>query len=231
MPPAVAPSDISETDPPEARKTRKNNPDATRANILEVAIQEFAENGLSGARVDVIAQGTRTSKRMIYYYFGSKEGLYLAALERAYLNIRGNEGRLELENLSPPDALRRLIESMFDYHQSNPSMIRLFSIENIHHASFLKQSKIIRELNVPIIAMTKRILEDGYASGDFTQKVDPFDLHVMISSMCFFRISNQYTLGTVFDRSLTAAETTRRHRRLVADMVLAYVASGKASNI
>ena len=56
----------------------------TRAEILEVATHEFAQRGYSGARVDEIADQTSTTKRMIYYYFGGKEQLYIAVLERAY---------------------------------------------------------------------------------------------------------------------------------------------------
>ena len=92
-----------------AKDTRRNDPERTREDILDVATEEFSEFGLSGARVDSIAEKTRTSKRMIYYYYGSKEGLYLAVLERAYRKIRSLESDLQLAELPPEEALRQLI--------------------------------------------------------------------------------------------------------------------------
>ena len=100
--------------PPKAaakEPTRTNDPERTKANIMEVAAAEFGEKGLAGARIDEIAAATNTSKRMIYYYFGSKEGLYLAVLEESYRRVRGTEGELHLEDLEPEQALRRLVAS------------------------------------------------------------------------------------------------------------------------
>ena len=93
---------------PTSRRQRRHNPEATRANIISVATQEFAENGLSGARIDEIAAKTATSKRMIYYYFGDKAGLYRHVLEAAYARVRAGEEALQLDHLDPVDALRRL---------------------------------------------------------------------------------------------------------------------------
>jgi AcrR family transcriptional regulator len=85
-------------------KTRTNDPERTMAEILLVATQEFADKGLAGARIDEIAAATRTSKRMIYYYFSSKEGLYLAVLEAAYRRMRQIEAELHLQDLEPVQA-------------------------------------------------------------------------------------------------------------------------------
>src|ERR1700759_914224 len=128
-------------------------PDAarTRQDILRAARQEFAEHGLSGARVDSIATRMRTTKRMIYYYFGSKEGLYLAVLEQVYGDIRSVEQELELASLSPTDAIRRMIDFTFDYEEAHPDFIRLVSIENIHHGRHLAQSSTLRKQNMTVI--------------------------------------------------------------------------------
>ena len=122
--------------PPSGRK-----PDAerTRKDILAVARSEFVEHGLSGARVDAIAERTQTTKRMIYYYFGSKEGLYSAVLEDAYSDIRAIEAGLALDDLDPETALRTLIHAMFDYEDAHPDFVRLIAIENIHQATYLSR--------------------------------------------------------------------------------------------
>src|SRR6266852_1084881 len=146
-------------------RKRKNDPERTRRDIIEVATEEFASAGYSGARVDTIAAKTRTSKRMIYYYFGGKEQLYLAVLEEAYRSIRTLEGRLDSEKYGAAEALRRLVDATFDHDERNPNFIRLVSIENIHRGRHLKRSAQLRELNSTIIATLQRILERGRKEG------------------------------------------------------------------
>ncbi|CCE04790.1 Shikimate dehydrogenase (modular protein) [Bradyrhizobium sp. STM 3843] len=202
---------------------RKNDPDATRRNIIDVATTEFATSGYSGARVDAIAAKTRTSKRMIYYYFGGKEQLYLAVLEEAYRSIRELEESLDTRNCSAVEAISRLVEATFEHDARNPNFIRLVSIENIHHAKHLKHSAQLREINASVIATLRRILERGRAEGVFRRDVDPIDLHLAISSFCFFRVANQYTFGALFNRDLAEAETSMRNKQQIVDMVLAYL--------
>src|SRR5664279_465320 len=138
---------------------RKHDPVRTKLDILEVATEEFARDGLAGARVDTIAARTRTSKRMIYYYFGSKEGLYLAVLERAYSKMRAAEQELDLARLAPREAIRRLIQYQFEYEEAHPEFVRLISIENIHDGKHVAQSETIQELNISVIEMLATILK------------------------------------------------------------------------
>jgi AcrR family transcriptional regulator len=136
---------------PKAEGTRTQDPKGTRQNIIEIASEEFALNGLAGARIDEIAARTRASKRMIYYYFTDKEGLYLSALENAYQTVRQGEGQLDIEHLPPLEALKKLVEFTFNHHQQHESFIRMVMIENIHHGKYLDRSKTIRQLNVTAI--------------------------------------------------------------------------------
>ena len=202
---------------------RKNDPQRTKEDILIVATEEFATHGLAGARVDAIAEKTRTSKRMIYYYFESKEGLYLAVLERSYRKIRTLEEDLKLSSLAPEEALRTLISSTFDHDETNPDFVRLVSIENIHHAAHMLRSEAIRELNVSVIETIAAILDRGVAQGVFRRNADPIDIHMLISAFCFFRVSNRYTFGTIFRRDLSEPATAQRHKTLIADAVISYL--------
>src|SRR6218665_1201056 len=170
-------------------KARTQDPAGTRQNIIEIASEEFALNGLSGARIDEIAARTRSSKRMIYYYFGDKEGLYLSALENAYRLVRQGEATLDIDGLSPMEALRRLTEFTFDHHRKHEDFIRMVMIENIHHAEYLERSKVIRELNVTAIATIRPLYERGVAGGAFGAGLDPVELHWQISALCFFNVS------------------------------------------
>ncbi|MDX0426771.1 TetR family transcriptional regulator [Sinorhizobium medicae] len=205
------------------RESRKNDPQKTKEDILNIATEEFSAFGLSGARVDAIAEKTRTSKRMIYYYFGSKEGLYLAVLEKAYRKIRSLEADLELADLPPVEALRTLIASTFDHDERNPDFVRLVSIENIHHASHMKRSSEIGELNLSIVRTIDEILDRGRREGVFRRDIDAVDLHMLISAFCFFRVSNRYTFGTIFHRELSEPNLYNRHKQMIADAVTAYV--------
>jgi AcrR family transcriptional regulator len=182
-------------------------------------MDEFAENGLTGARVDAIAERTRTSKRMIYYYFGSKDGLYRAVLEQAYNGIRTRESQTHLKELPPLEALRRLIEITFDYDESHPSFIRLITVENIHYAEHLKKLSSIRGINVSAIATVDEILERGRTAGIFRSDISAFDVHLLISSFCFFRVSNRHTVGTIFKQDLSDPKTLLRHKRLITEAV------------
>ncbi|HET9105702.1 MAG TPA: TetR family transcriptional regulator [Steroidobacteraceae bacterium] len=205
------------------RPKRKNDPEGTRRDILEIARQEFTRNGLSGARIDVIAERTRTSKHMIYYYFGSKEGLYQAVLEAAYAGIREREGKLDLEGLAPREALRRLIEVTFDYDQTHPDFVSLVSMENLHHAEYL-QSAPIRETNSVIIRRLEEILARGVRQGLFRSDLDAVDVHMAISSLCFFRVANRHTFKALFNRDLLSPRVRAHHRRMIADAILGMLA-------
>ena len=208
-----------------AGRPRRSGADGpgSREDILRVATEEFASAGLSGARVDAIAERTRTSKRMIYYHFGSKEGLYLAVLERAYGAIRSVENAEVFSTREPVEAIRRLVELTFDYDEAHPEFVRLVCIENIHAARHMKGSATLRSLNVSVIDALGRILERGHRDGVFRGGLDPIDIHMLISAFCFFRISNQHTFGVIFDRDLTAPALQARHKALIVEAVLAYL--------
>jgi AcrR family transcriptional regulator len=202
---------------------RRNDPEATKANILEVATREFAENGLDGARVDEIAEKTRTSKRMIYYYFDSKEGLYKAVLENVYRQIRTREADLGLEKLDPEKALRKLVESTVEYDDSRAQLFRLVAIENINYGRHVATSKTIQSSNASAVEILGDILSRGSAEGVFRENINPTDLHMVISALSLFRVSNRYTFGTIFGVDFSDPAVRRRHRKLIGDVVLSYV--------
>ena len=143
------------------RRGRKNDPESVQADILAVATREFSEKGLSGARIDEIAEKTRASKRMIYYYFKDKETLYLHTLEAAYQKVRLQEAELQLNHLAPIEALSRLVRFTFCHHAKNPDFIRLVMIENIHHGRYLGQSKLIQSLNAGVIDALTNVYNRG----------------------------------------------------------------------
>jgi len=192
-------------------------------NIVEVATKEFADKGLSGARIDEIAALTHTSKRMIYYYFTSKEGLYVAVLEEAYRRIRSIEATLNLDDLEPEAALRKLVGFTFDYQLANPDFIRLVMTENIHNGEFLAQSKTIQQLNVPVINAVKAVYDRGVKAGVFRRGLDAVELHMSISALCFFNVANRHTFALIFKRDMTDPEAMEGRRKNIVEMVARFV--------
>jgi len=208
---------------PPASATRTNDPQRTMDNIIEVATREFAEKGLAGGRIDEIAALTNTSKRMIYYHFGSKEGLYVAVLEAAYRRIREIEAGLSLEDLEPEAALAKLVGFTYDYQLANPDFIRLVMSENIQKGEFLAQSATIQQLNVPVITAVKSVYDRGVKAGVFRRGLDAVELHMAISALCFFNVANRHTFALIFKRDMTDPHEMTARRRNIVEMVLRFV--------
>jgi AcrR family transcriptional regulator len=202
---------------------RTNDPERTMADILEVATREFADKGLAGARIDAIAEAMRTSKRMIYYYFGSKEGLYLAVLEESYRRMRAMEAEAHLDDLPPEDALRKLVAHTLDYQWGHPDFARLVQSENIERAQYLAQSRSIRKLNLPAIDGLKRVIERGQKAKVFRTGIDPVDLHMSISALAVFNVANRHTFGLIFQRDMESPAALVARRDSIIEMIVRFV--------
>jgi len=193
------------------RRTKLRDAEATRDEILTAATQEFAEKGLFGARVEEIAARTATSKHMIYYYFGSKDGLYSAVLERAYTGFRTAERAIDYDALEPVEAISTLVAETFDAHLKNPETIRILMSENLDYA---RHAKTIdhggqREL---VLHTTQSILDRGRDAGLFRGDIDALQFHLTISAFSFFFVANRYTFGTVFELDMTDPQVIAAQR-------------------
>jgi AcrR family transcriptional regulator len=180
--------------------------------------------------MDEIAARTRTTKPAIYYHFGSKEALYAAVLEEAYGGMRDVEQTLQLDALPPVEAVRRLVEVSFDYHASNPDWVRLVSAENIHGARHIKDSASIALRNAAVIEIVRALLDRGERAGIFRPGVDPVDLHLMISALCFFRVSNRHTWQVNFGQDLQSPERAAAQRQMAVEAVLRYLQPSDTTN-
>jgi AcrR family transcriptional regulator len=198
----------------------------TRAAILAAAIDEFAAHGLGGARVDSIAARAKANKRMLYYYFGDKEALYLAALEAAYERIRGEEQRLDLAHLPPEQALRELVAFTWRYFLAHPEFMSLLNTENLHRARHLKRSRKIRALHSPLVATLSALLDRGVRDGVFRPGIDPVQLYVSIAALGYFYLSNSHTLSTIFGRNLRSKAALAERLAHVSNLVVTALAAG-----
>lgn len=222
MDPATAPAGSGTGSAP---RPRLRDAGATRARILAAAKREFARKGLGGARVDVIAAKARANKRMIYHYFGSKEGLFQAVLEEAYLDIRSAEQKLDLDHLEPRAALERLVRFTWDYYLRNPEFITLVNSENLHRARHLRQSEAIRVASRRFVAMVAGLLDRGVAAGVFRPGIDPVQLNITIAAIGYYYLTNRYTGSIVFERDLMAREALEERLRFNLETVLRLVAA------
>jgi AcrR family transcriptional regulator len=193
--------------------------DASRARILAAATSEFARHGLSGARVDTIARRAKANKRMLYYYYGGKEALFLAVLEAAYARIRGEEQKLDLSAKPPVEGMRELVTFTWRHFLAHPEFISLLNTENLHRAKHLKRSTRIRSLHSPLVATISDLLARGTRAGVFRAGIDPVQLYVSIAALSYFYLSNAYTLSTIFGRDLCAPKAKDERIAHVVDLV------------
>ena len=201
-------------------------PEANRARIVAAAIEEFAARGFKGAAMDAIAARTHTTRALINYYFGSKEKLYLAVLERVYGEIRDAESRLDLEPLPPAAALRRIVEFTYHYYLEHEGFVRLVVAENQARGRHLRKSKVMRTLNRPIIARLARVIERGQAEGLFHRDADPVEVHKSIAALGMFNVTNQYTFGAIFQREMGPRGDVARRCEMVVDLITRYLTRG-----
>jgi AcrR family transcriptional regulator len=216
----------SSAPPPESlastKDDRQRDAERSQAIILQAALDEFAEHGLGGARMDRIAQRAGLNKRLIYYYFQDKDQLFQAVLESSYQNIRQAEHALHLEDLPPLTALRRLVEFTWNYYLEHPEFLTLLNSANLHKARHLSQPERAQSLNSPLIQMLADILERGRIEGTLRGGIDPIQLYISIAGMAYFYLSNNHTLGTIFKRNLLSAKARNERLSHMCEVIVGY---------
>lgn len=208
---------------PKKAEPRARDADRSQNGILEAALGEFAAHGLGGARMDRIAERAAVNKRLIYYYFENKEALFLAVLERAYENIRSEERQLNLTQVEPTEAIRRLISFTWNYYLAHPEFLSLLNSENLHRARHLKTSTKILTMHSPLVQAIADVLERGSRTGVFRAGVDPVQLYISIAGLSYFYLGNSYTLSTIFDRDLLGTKAKVERLSHMTDLVLGYL--------
>ena len=220
---AARPARQPRREPVPAGDERLRDAERSQGVILAAARDEFAEFGLGGARVDRIAERAGLNKRLIYYYFADKETLFQAVLEQSYRDIRGAEQQLNLLELAPADAVRRLVEFTWVYYLEHPEFLTLLNSANLHKARHLAESKRAREHNSPQIETLAAVLERGRRDGSFRGGIDPVQLYVSIAGMAYFYLSNSYTLSAIFGRDLLSPKARSERLSHMTDVILGYL--------
>ncbi len=201
----------------------RRNPARNQDRILKAAVAEFARFGLGGARVDRIAARAGANKRMLYYYYGNKDALFLAVLEDSYARIRSAERALHLADLDPQEAMRRLVAFTWKYYLAHPEFLTLLNSENLHRGRHIRRSRNIIDMHSPFVAMIKQVLERGVRAGEFRRGVDPVQLYISIAGLGYFYLSNRHTLSTIFERDLMLPRHKAGRLRHMEELVLGYL--------
>lgn len=208
-----------------ARRRQKRNAIASRKKILVAGLKEFCAKGFDGARINQIARRARCNIRMIYHYFGSKERLYLAALERVYRQLRSREEELDLLHLDPLSAMSALVEFTFDHMLEHQEFIRMSSNENTLHGRYLKKSKFVPQASAPLVETIKDLLRRGQKEGVFRKNVDPIQLYISILSLSYVHVSNRHTLSITFQQDLSDPKWLAERRRHTREVILGFLRS------
>jgi TetR/AcrR family transcriptional regulator len=195
----------------------RRDPAASRESLLGAAVAEFARKGFEGARVDEIAAGAGVNKQLVYHYFGSKQGLYLAALESVYVQIREKERRLSFGELEPREAMAQLVGFSFDYLLDHPEFIALLADENRNKGVHVLASEKLRQMHTPFRDMLAATLRSGVEAGVFRDDFDPVNVYISIAGISYFFFSNNHTLSAIFGRKLDSrAALAARRRHVIA---------------
>ena len=201
-------------------KPQRRDPAATRRKLLTAARREFADSGLAGARVDEIAARAGVNKQLVYHYFGDKDALYLAVLEWVYEEIRAHERELNLEGLPPEQAIKKLIESSFDYLAAHPDFIVLLNDENRGGARHVRGSRKLEAMHSPLVSLVSTTLSQGVKAGIFRRGINTVHLYISIAGISYFYFSNTPTLSAIFGKDLSSKAARQARRKHVVDLVM-----------
>lgn len=204
------------------RPPRKRDAEGTKRRILQAALEEFAAHGHSGARVDRLAEAAGVSKPMIYEYFGDKDAIYANALREAYVRIREGEKSLDLDKLAPDEAVRELVRFTMNHFRRNPWFVSMLAIENLRRGETISALSDAPRIQSVLVERLRDVLRRGAEAGLFRDDVDPVEFYVFIASLCYFPLSNQHTLRTVFRLPVDDSWLERRVEES-ADMLLAFL--------
>jgi AcrR family transcriptional regulator len=201
----------------------QRDPDRTRRAILDAATDEFVEKGFAGASVNEIAERANVNKRMLYHYFGKKDELYVAVLERSYTSLRTAQAELKLADLPPAKAIETLIRFTWDHYLENPEFLSLMASENMHQGKFAMRSQRIKDANVPLMELLKEVLDRGQRDGTFRANIDPLHLYLTIASLGSFYMCSRFTLSSLLGYDLNADAHIQTRLEHILDVVQRYL--------
>jgi len=216
-------NDSAQDGAPRKLGVREKAAQATRASLLRAAIKIFAQYGLDGGSVDKISKAAKSHDRMIYYYFGNKEGLFVAVIEETYKRFNVAESKLKLDLLDPLRSLEKIVQFILRYYRDHPEFVTLLNIENLHKGKHIGQSSF-RDYSSKAIGVIDQVLVTGAQAGVFSSQFRARDLYMMIAALGYFYQSNRYTLSAFLGENLEAKAAFDQWESFVISTVLKTIA-------
>ena len=198
---------------------------ATREKLLRSAIKVFSRHGLSGGSVDMISKAANSHDRMIYYHFGSKEGLFIAVLEEMYRRFNEAESSLKLDMESPVESLMTVVDFIVSYYRDNSEFVTLLNSENLHRGKHISKSLQASGYSAFTLSIIDQLLRRGADKGLFRDNLRARDIYLMIASMGYFYQSNRFTLSAFFGEKLTDSDSFEQWKAFIKSAVLKTAAS------
>lgn len=214
------PSSVARSAPANQTGVRESGANKTRNNILRSATKVFARYGYEGGSVEKISKAAKSFDRMIYYYFGSKEGLFIEVLEDTYRRMNDAEMELKLDIEQPVESLAEVVRFVASYYDKNPEFITLLNTENLHRGKHISKSVRAKEYSSPAIDIIRQLLESGVRKGIFRSDVSARNVYLLIAAMGYFYISNGYTLSTFLGEDLRTRESLEQWQAFIVSTVL-----------
>lgn len=199
---------------------RAQQADQTRARILQAAIKVFTEDGYSGGRIERISAEADSNDRMLYYYFGSKEKLFVRVLEHTYEQFNLAESTLCLDPSTPVQTLQQVVAFVWEYYVTHPEFVAILSIENLHKGKHARQSSELRRLSGEAVGVLRPIIEAGQQKGLFREDLDIKHVYLMIASLCYFYNSNLHTLTSFLDQDIAQPQQRQDWLGFISDLVV-----------
>lgn len=201
----------------------QRDPERTKRAIIEAATGEFVSKGFAGASVNEIAARANVNKRMLYHYFGKKDELYIAVIEKIYASLRAAQSQLDLTGLSPVEAIERMILFTWDYYLKHPELLRIMSAENMENARYVTRSTQISNFNAPLMTVLQEVLDRGVREGVFRRDIDPMQLYLSIAGLGAFYVVTRFSLSAIFGRDLASEEALAVRSEHVVDVIQRYL--------
>ena len=199
---------------------REQNALATQASILRAATKVFAKYGFAGGSVEKISSAAKSYDRMIYYYFGSKEGLFIAVLEAMYQRMADAEMQLTLDVGQPAEAMTQIIAFVLGYYRKHPEFVTLLNTENLHKGQHIAKSSKAHEYSSTAIDLIESVLASGVALGQFRAGIRGRDVYLLIAAAGYFYMSNRHTLGAFLGETLDTPDAVAHWQQFVPESVL-----------
>lgn len=206
-----------------------SNAQSLKEKLLLCAVNEFAEYGYEGARVDNIVKAADCSKQTVYHHFGNKENLFIEVLEYTWNDIRQKEKALDVSGLSPAQAIEKIIDFTWDYYIANPWFLNIVHSENQSKGVHYAKSKRLPEINYSHLELMASLLEKGKALNIFRQDIDPLQVNINIAALGGYYLINQHTLGLVYHISMVSPQALEARRKVIKETIMSWLLIDKAS--